>query len=146
MRSANPRLRQLARRLLALEAASADTREAEGSPAFRVCEKLRQPLSTLTGTAGFRSLLSRALALANQEVRWLRAVHVNSDGSLDLTGLGGAQLSGAEIAEGQAVLVAQLLGLLVTFIGPALTLRLLQEAWPEAPLGGLNSGSEGEQQ
>jgi hypothetical protein len=55
-----------------------------------------------------------------------------------------AQLSDAEIAEGEAVLVAQLIGLLVTFIGATLTLHLLQEAWSETPLGGLTyePGSE----
>ena len=142
MRSAPPRLRNIARRLLALEASSGRTREAEGSAAFPVCEKLRQPLSTLAGVAGFRSLLSRALALADGEIRWLKAVHVDANGSLE--GLDEAQLSDAEIAEGEAVLVAHLLGLLVIFIGEALTLHLLQEAWPEAMLGGLNSEPERE--
>lgn len=95
------------------------------------------------GVAGFRSLLSRALSLASDEVRWLKAVHVNAYGSLE--GLDEGQLSDAEIAEGEAVLVAQLIGLLVTFIGATLTLQLLQQAWPETPLGGLNSGPESEQ-
>lgn len=143
MRASAP-LRNLARGLLALEASAGTAREAEGSPAFRVCEKLRRPLSVLAGTAGFRSLLSRALALASDEIRWLKAVHVNADGSLDLTGLDQARLSAAEIAEGKAVLVAELIGLLVTFIGATLTLGLLQEAWPEASLGGLNSEPETE--
>ena len=35
--------------------------------AFRVCEKLRQSLSTLAGAAGYRSLISRALTLAKKE-------------------------------------------------------------------------------
>lgn len=109
---------------------------------FGVCEKLRQPLSMLAGVAGFRSLLSRALALAGDEVRWLKAVHVKADGSLE--GLDEAQLSDAEIAAGEAVLVARLIGLLVTFIGEALTVHLVQEAWPEASLGGLDSEPERE--
>lgn len=132
MRASNPKLRQLARRLLGLEASrrNGDTRT---SAAFSVSEKLREPLSTLAGVAGFRSLLSRALALANNEVRWLKAVHVNADGSL--AGPDDAQLSDAEIAEGEAVLIAELIGLLVIFIGEALTLHLLQDTWPEASLG-----------
>lgn len=142
MRSANPALRNLARRLLALEASSGRAREAAGSSAFYVCEKLRQSFSILAGVAGFRSLLSRALTLASDEVRWLKAVHVNADGSL--AGLEDAQLTDAEIAEGEAGLVAQLIGLLVTFIGATLTLQLLQQAWPEASLGGLNSEPERE--
>lgn len=143
MRSATPSLRTLARQLLALEASSGETRAADGSAAFAVCEKLRVPFSTLAGVAGFRSLLSRALSLASDEVRWLKAVHVNALGSFE--GLDDAQLSDEEMAEGEAVLVAQLVGLLVTFIGATLTLQLLQQAWPEAPLGGLGSKSESEQ-
>jgi hypothetical protein len=142
MRSATPQLRNLALRLLTLEASSRNIREAEASAAFYVCEKLRLPFSTLAGVAGFRSLLSRALALAGDEVRWLKAVHVNANGSLE--GLDEAQHSAAEIVEGEAVLVAQLIGLLVTFIGATLTLQLLQQAWPEASLGGLNSKPEKE--
>jgi hypothetical protein len=84
--------------------------------------------------------MSRALTLASDEVRWLKAVHVNADGSLE--GLDDAQLTDAEIAEGEAVLVAQLIGLLVTFIGATLTLQLLRQAWPEASRGGLGSEPE----
>lgn len=143
MRSAAPSVRALARRLLALEAPSEKKRTPDGSAAFVVCEKLRLPFSTLAGVAGFRSLLSRALSLAGDEVRWLKAVHVNAQGSLE--GLDKTSISDAEIAEGETILVAQLIGLLVTFIGATLTLRLLQEAWPETPLGDLNSEPESEQ-
>ena len=142
MRSTAPQLRDLVQRLLALEASSGKTREAAGSAAFAICETLRQSFSTLAGVAGFRSLLSRALALARDDVSWLKAVHVNVDGSLDVKGLDGPQLSDAEIAEGEAALVAELIGLLVTFIGATLTLQLLQQAWPEASLGGLSSEPE----
>jgi len=100
------------------------------SPAFRVCEKLRQPLSRLAGAAGFRSLLSRALALAGSDVRWVKAIHVAANGSLE--GLDDARIhvSPFEINEGEVVVVAQLIGLLVMFIGGGLTMRLIHEAWP----------------
>jgi hypothetical protein len=139
MRAAIP-LKNFARRLLALEASSGETRESEGSAAFRVSEKLRQALSTFVGVAGFRSLLSRALALAGDEFQWLKAIHVGADGSLE--GMDEVHLTDAEIAEGEVVLVAQLIGLLVTFIGEALTLHLLHDAWPEPSLGGLYSEPE----
>jgi hypothetical protein len=38
---------------------------------------------------------------------------------------------GEDATHGERVLVAHLLGLLVTFIGPALTRRLLQDIWPK---------------
>jgi hypothetical protein len=140
MRSATPRLRNLARRLLALEASSGTRQRGVGAAAFGVCENLRRPLSTLAGTAGFRSLLSRALALAGDEIPWLKIVRVNAQGSLE--GLDAVQLPDAEIAEGEAVLVAHLIGLLATFVGETMTLQLLQQAWPEASLRGLNSEPE----
>jgi hypothetical protein len=41
-----------------------------------------------------------------------------------------SKLDPRAIAEGEVVLVADLLGLLVTFIGPALTVQLLGDVWP----------------
>jgi hypothetical protein len=123
---------------MAYEAAAAKPADAHNSPAFRVCEKLRQPLSRLAGMAGFRSLLSRALALANDQARWMKAVHVKVDGSLEGLDEAQARLSEGEIAEGEVVLIAQLIGLLVTFIGEGLTLRLVQEAWPDAAFDDMN--------
>lgn len=103
------------------------------APFGGVVEKLRRPLSELTGALGFRSLLSRSLALAGGEVRWLRAVHIRSEGLLEYPATM-AQLDPNELAHAEVVLIAQLLGLLVTFIGQALTVRLLQEIWPAAPI------------
>jgi hypothetical protein len=129
--SLTPEVKALASRLMAYEASKVRAGEAPRSAAFRVCDTLRKPLSRLAGIAGFRSLLSRALALASSEVRWLKAVHINAEGSLE--GLDEAQprLSGDEGAKGEIVLVAHLLGLLATFIGEAMMLRLVQEAWPD---------------
>ena len=98
-----------------------------------VADKLRRPLIILAGAPVFRSLLSRALALAIDEVRWLRAVHVKADGSLECPGEI-ARLDQKEIAHAEVVVIAHLLGLLLTFIGEALTLRLLQDVWPAAPV------------
>src|SRR5688572_28223507 len=95
---------------------------------------------------GCRAVLSRALALASEEVPWLRALHVKSDGSLE--GLDElereAQVDPEEIAEGGVVLLAQILGLLVAFIGERLTLRMVHEIWPKFPLShlGFSKGDE----
>jgi nicotinic acid phosphoribosyltransferase len=89
------------------------------------------PLGRLTGVGGFRSLLSRALALSGEEISWLRALHINEDGSLEGLEKLEVKPDTREIAEGEVVLVSQLLGLLVTFIGPALTAGLLHDIWPK---------------
>lgn len=126
-------VKQFAHRLIEFETGTATAASVgdHKSPAFCVCEKLRQPLSRLAGVAGFRSLLSRALALASGELRWLKAIHIAADGSLKGWDDTQAQLSPHEIREGEVLLVTQLLGLLVTFIGEGLTMRLLLDAWPD---------------
>ncbi len=129
--SATPKLKEFARRLLAHEAASRKPASAKDSAAFRVCEELRQPLGKLLGVGGFRALLSRALTVAGAEVAWLRALDIKADGCWEGLNELGAKLDSRAIANGEVVLVSQLLGLLVTFIGPALTLGLLHDIWPK---------------
>jgi len=85
------------------------------------------------GNEGFRALLSRALALANVEVPWLETVHVKADGSMEGLNEIKAQVEPEDIAEGSVVVFAQLLGLLVAFIGETLTLRMVREVWPKLP-------------
>ncbi|MGI8977986.1 MAG: hypothetical protein ACR2FY_02050 [Pirellulaceae bacterium] len=119
--------RDLARRLLAVEAAS---RSATGAPehsAVRVCEKLRISLTRFAGSDGFTSLLRRALALARVEVPAARSITVKADCSME-------GLEGDGAAEAVAAITAHLLGLLVTFIGEPLTLRLVREVWSDASL------------
>ncbi len=91
-----------------------------------VSEKLRRSLSTLAGSSGFRSLLARSLTLARAQVPALSAVQVQPDGSL----AGFGEL-GSEDQDAAIILIAQLLGLLVTFIGEGLVLSLVLDAWPD---------------
>ena len=133
-------MRDFAERLIGHETRKNRSSETKTPAACRVAEKLRPHLATLMGNLGFRALLSRALALANAEVPWLRAVHVNADGSLEGLDELGAQVDPDEIFEGCVVLLAQLLGLLVAFIGEDLTLRLVREVWPKLSLNNLDAG------
>jgi len=86
------------------------------------------------GNGGFRALLTRALALAQADVPWLRAAYVNADGIVDGMDKPGTRISPEQLVEGSSVLLAHLLGLLVTFIGAALTLNMMREVWPEISL------------
>ena len=132
MDQATPALRDLARRLLALELNQTEHLHQEVQAALRVFEKLRSYLSTVVGTAGFQALLARAVVLATAEVSWLAAVRVQADATLEgFSEAARPQLPKA-VALGTTALIAQLLGLLVTFIGEALTLRLVQDLWPGA--------------
>ncbi len=131
-----PESRYLAQRLLTYEAVAGKNSEATESAAFRVCAKLRRPLITLAGVAGFRSLLSRALTLARAEAPSLSAVQVAADGSLQGLDELEPQIDKDQASEGGAILIAQLLGLLLTFIGEGLTLSMVQDVWPEAAFDG----------
>jgi hypothetical protein len=137
MSRATPKMRNFAKRLIACETRGNESSEIKLPAAFLVCEKLRPHLATLMGNAGFRALLARALALANAEVTWVRAVHVKADGSLEGLAELAAQVDPTEIADGGVVLLAQLLGLLETFIGEALTLQLARDLWPKLSLNDL---------
>jgi hypothetical protein len=116
--------------------------DVKSRPAFQVCEKLRGPLATFAGAAGFRSLLSRALTLARVQAPLLRGIEIQPDGSFQYSAEFHAQLDTPEAAQAAAVLVEQLLGLLDVFIGEALTLRLVQEVWPKAPTKDPRSGGK----
>jgi hypothetical protein len=82
------------------------------------------------GSSGCRALLSRALAVASTDDAWLGTLHVKADGSL-----GGFDVPGdpEEMAEASVVLLSQLLGLLVAFVGENQTMRMVRELWPKLP-------------
>ena len=137
-----PESRHLAQRLLTYEAVAGKNSEPTESAAFRVCAKLRRPLITLAGVAGFRSLLSRALALARADAPSLSKVQLAADGSLKGLDELDPQIDKEQARDEGAILIAQLLGLLLTFIGEGLTLRMVQDVWPEAALDSRGSEKE----
>ena len=139
-----PEWLDLTRRFLAYEAIAGKSSEPTQSAALRVYEKLRRPLFALVGVAGFRSLASRALQLAEEEAPSLTGLQLTADGSLQGLGELDQQIEKDQAEEGGTILIAQLLGLLSTFIGVALTLRLVQDAWPDAAFEDLNSGTRDE--
>jgi hypothetical protein len=125
--------RDLARRLLAVEATSKIAADAHAHEAVRVCEKLRISLTRFAGSDGFTSLLRRALTLARADNPLLETVKVKPDGSLE--GLEALAVDATNAgAEAAVAITAHLLGLLVTFIGEPLTLRLVRDAWPDGSL------------
>ncbi len=126
---ATPSLRDLAERLLAEEREKSAATKEPG--VVNVVGRLGGQLTKLAGVAGFHSLLSRALALARTEVDWLGTISVEPDGRL--AGFDGQAATSDKdgTTQGEIVLVAQLLGLLNTFIGEPLTLQLVQKAWPD---------------
>src|SRR5580658_1118070 len=119
--------RDLARSLVASEADAATTSLHTEPATLRVYERLRRQLGAPVGVDGFRALASRALALAKSESPRLNAVRVSAKG--DLSGLAEveSQTDADEDGEAGINLIAQLLGLFLTFLGEATTLRLIED-------------------
>ena len=139
--------RDLAESLIAHESAGGKTSEPMELAAFRVCDTLRPPVCALAGVDGFRALLSRALALAKAEAPILSVLQVAADGSLQGLDELGRQIDKDPVREGGVILIAQLLGLLLTFIGEAMTSRLVtsDEVLPPSrpiPKNGVRTGFE----
>lgn len=144
-------MRDLARCLLVYEANTGATSESMEPATIRVYENLRLRLGELAGVAAFESLASRALILAKAEVPNLSKVRVSADGSLQglmtfssQTEMVKNRAGEFNVGEGEIVLIASLLGLLHIFIGEALTVTLLRDAWPVEAFGDWNSGNGGE--
>ena len=131
-------IRDFAERLIAYEAKANLSSGAKRPAAFLVFEKLCLQLTALMGSVGFRAMLSRALALARTEVPRLRTVSVRDDGFFEGMDELEAQAGPKQAAEVNVILLTSFLGLLVTFIGENLTLRLVRQIWPKLPLGDLD--------
>ena len=124
----SPSVRRLTGQIIAAEATLAPPPDGvdarERYPSVRVVERLCVCLTRFAGADGFAALLRRSLALATVDVPALHGVRIQGNCRLE-----GIEESGAD---GVTAVTAHLLSLLVTFIGEALTLRLLREAWPDA--------------
>jgi hypothetical protein len=142
MNRVTPKVRCFAQRLVVYEATGNRPSEIKSPAAFDVFEKLRPHLAMLMGSGGYRALLSRAVTLGIAHLPWLRGVQVKSDGALAGLDELRTQLAPEEMAEGQVVLLGQLFGLLVTFIGESLTVRVVHEVWPQLTLDDSDLESE----
>ena len=130
-----PTIKDLSRRLIAIEAARAPS-DGPVVAAVRSCDRLGGALARLAGTVGSRSLLARALVLAKADVPELGSVQLGSDGALE-------GFDAVDCGEAAMAVVVQLIGLLVTFIGETLTLSLVRDAWPDAPVDESDRRGEG---
>jgi hypothetical protein len=121
------KMRDLAHSLVASEAeTSANSLQTEPATA-RVYEKLRRQLGAPVGADGFHALASRALALAKAESSGLNAVQLAANGVVRGLGAVESQADADEDGEAGVNFIAQLLGLFLTFLGEATTLRLIED-------------------
>ena len=146
----SPKMRDLAHRLLEYEADANKSSEPRKSATLRVYEKLSDGLSEFAGVTGFESIASRALVLARTEDPSLDALRVSSDGKLHGLGQGPGEFEHqididkdrageSHAGEGEILLIARILGLLLLFLGEAIVLSLLRVTWPGAAFDDRNS-------
>jgi hypothetical protein len=119
--------RELARSLVASEDDPAKSSLLTEPASVRVYERLRRQLGAPVGMDGFQALASRALALAKSESPRLSTVQVTPNGGLIGLGEVESQMTPDEDGEAGITLIAQLLGLFLTFLGEATTLRLIED-------------------
>jgi hypothetical protein len=119
--------RELARSLVASEADAGATSLHTEPATVRVYERLRRQLGAPVGVDGFQALASRALALAKSESPRLGAVQLTANGGLRGLGEVESQTNTDEDGDVGTILIAQLLGLFLTFLGEATTLRLIED-------------------
>ncbi|OHB57151.1 MAG: hypothetical protein A2Y12_13465 [Planctomycetes bacterium GWF2_42_9] len=128
MSKISPVIYDMARRLIAFEASQSKSSNPNANAVALVCDKLRIDLAKLAGSAGFASLLSRALQMAKAKEPALKDVEVRADGTLD-----GIDMIADTGDNGGIILVAQFLELLVTFVGAPFTGRVVHGIWPQIP-------------
>ena len=89
------------------------------------------PSATPDALANDIAILRRALALTKADVPSIKTLEFKPDGRLEGLDVlvADATTGGPEAA---VALAAHLLGLLVTFVGEPVTLRLVRDAWPDA--------------
>ena len=127
--------RELARSLVASEADAATAPLLTEPATVRVYERLRRQLGAPVGIDGFQALASRALALAKSQSPRLSAVQVTANGSLRGLGEVESQTNTDEDGEAGIILITQLLGLFLTFLGEATTLRLIEDLRVQVDVG-----------
>ncbi len=132
MANVTPAQRRLAKWLLAQEMGGEEQGAAVAEAAGRAWERLSRRLANMFTSTGSQSLGKRAVYLARDEFPFLSDVR----GAITLDALPSA-LDGEDREQAAAAaeaVYANLIGLLVTFIGESLALRALHDVWPGASL------------
>jgi len=131
MSHATPELRCFAGSLIRHEALVNPPSSPQRASVLPVLDKLRPLLATFMGQTGYHALILRATMMASEEVPWLSHVEIATDGRLKDYAELSAKHETDEGDNGCQVLLAHLTGLLEAFIGKVLTLRLINDLWPD---------------
>jgi hypothetical protein len=139
----SPSLRRFVRRALVDATGVAEPDRAQLASAFdTLCQRLRDRLQPLFGTAAVAALYVRSVHVATGEYPWLHELAGNGQGSCSIDGI--ATLGSLDVEtlhDGLTTVLAHNIGLLSAFVGEDLVMPLVQQAWGVSGA----SGSEGDQ-
>lgn len=132
MRPRDPKLQKLAQALFEREATKSGSPDEPVKAIELCCQRLHDRLDRLIGAGGFRALLNRALYLAKEKYAWLQGVGIEDYPGCEFKDLREAVKGkkSATVNEACTLILANVIWLLVTFIGEDITIGLIQEAWP----------------
>jgi hypothetical protein len=141
-----PEVRALARSLLEKERtgdALADLLETTET----LLDHLAKRITPLVGGGGFHLLLQRALKRAAGRHPWLVAIEIDKEAPGRLSGAADAarEVTTEDAAAAAEALLAELIGLLVRFLGADIALRLVRQSFPGVSGEEPGSGIEGDQ-
>jgi hypothetical protein len=130
----NAALRQLALTVLARHTGPAEGAEAVAAAALRAYDDLARVSAPLIGQIGVDALTGRALHLAQRDYPWLADTREpeQAEGPFTQVMVCLERQDPAVATEAAGAVFATFMGLLITFIGEPLTMRLLRKAWPDA--------------
>jgi hypothetical protein len=137
MATASPKQVELARRIVAQEAAGSSDPAASAAAVEAACRRLKDHLVDLLGAGGVSALLRRALHLAKREQPLLAEVAVSGEPAECFIGLAGSLAASTDEAAtaAAATVLAHMLGLLVMLLGEELGMKPIRKLWPQATSG-----------
>lgn len=127
----NADLRPVAMSVLTRRAGSAADAAAVAAAARRAYDDLAVVAVPLIGQVGVDALTARASHLAQRQYSWGQTGEKQGAGPFGPVGLWLERQDPSVAIGAAAEMLSTLGGLLVTFIGQPLTMRLLRKAWPD---------------
>jgi hypothetical protein len=136
MALSSPQLRRLIRRALVERTGTTSPDRPRLASAFNtLCERLRQRLQPVFGTAAVAALFARALHVATSEFPWLAEVFGKNGDACSADAIATIQgMDMDKVEQGLATVLANDIELLSAFVGDDLVLPLVQQAWGVAML------------
>jgi len=135
-----PMVVSLSRTILEHEIGKREAPDEIAAAIERCFQRLYAELVNLVGHAGYQALLARAVHLTRPEGGPLEVAI--ADGTVNVKDLAERvkRDGGPRVIDDTTTLLANLIGLLTTFLGEELTMRLVRRIWTEVPHGHSGSG------